>query len=70
MNVLAATAIFRTRAWYRFSRNPLSLTGAAIRGPARVDLYFGSGDEAGEQAGYMKSAGRLYLLLKREAALN
>ncbi|MDE0035613.1 MAG: MltA domain-containing protein [Deltaproteobacteria bacterium] len=43
-------------------------TGAAIRGPARVDLYFGSGDEAGEQAGYMKSTGRLYLLLKREAA--
>ena len=43
-------------------------TGAAIRGPARVDLYFGSGDEAGEQAGYMKSTGRLYLLLKRETA--
>ena len=43
-------------------------TGAAITGPARVDLYFGSGDEAGEQAGYMKSTGRLYLLLKREAA--
>ena len=43
-------------------------TGAAIRGPARVDLYFGSGDEAGEQAGYMKSTGRLYLLLKRGAA--
>ena len=43
-------------------------TGAAIRGPARVDLYFGSGDEAGEQAGYMKSAGRLYLLLQREDA--
>ena len=43
-------------------------TGAAIRGPARVDLYFGTGDEAGGQAGYMKGTGRLYLLLKREAA--
>lgn len=43
-------------------------TGAAIRGPARVDLYFGTGDEAGAQAGYMKSTGRLYLLLKRHAA--
>ena len=43
-------------------------TGAAIRGPARVDLYFGAGDEAGAQAGYMKSTGRLYLLLKRDAA--
>ena len=43
-------------------------TGAAIRGPARVDLYFGTGDEAGAQAGYMKSTGRLYLLLKRGTA--
>ncbi len=43
-------------------------TGAAIRGSARVDLYFGTGDEAGAQAGYMKSTGRLYLLLKRRVA--
>lgn len=43
-------------------------TGAAITGPARVDLYLGSGDEAGGVAGYMKSTGRLYLLLKRGAA--
>ena len=43
-------------------------TGAAIRGPARVDLYFGTGDAAGAQAGYMKSTGRLYLLMKRGAA--
>jgi len=43
-------------------------TGAAIRGPARVDLYFGTGDAAGAEAGYMKSKGRLYLLMKRGAA--
>ena len=43
-------------------------TGAAIRGPARVDLYFGTGDEAGAEAGYMKSKGRLYLLMKRRTA--
>ena len=43
-------------------------TGAAIRGPARVDLYFGTGDEAGAEAGYMQSTGRLYLLMKRGAA--
>ncbi len=43
-------------------------TGAAIRGPARVDLYFGTGDEAGARAGYMKSRGRLYLLMERGAA--
>ncbi len=30
MRALALTAVFRTRAWYRFSRNPLSVTGAAI----------------------------------------
>ena len=43
-------------------------TGAAIRGPARVDLYLGTGDEAGAEAGYMKSTGRLYLLMKRRTA--
>lgn len=39
--------------------------GAAIRGPARVDIYFGSGPDAGGQAGYMKSRGKLYLVVKR-----
>ncbi len=43
-------------------------TGAAIRGPARVDLYFGSGPAAGARAGYMKSRGKLYLLAKRGPA--
>lgn len=42
--------------------------GAAIQGPARADLYFGSGDGAGAGAGYMQSTGRLYLLMKRRAA--
>ncbi len=54
------------RAFVRFVLNQDA--GAAIRGPARVDLYLGTGDEAGGVAGYMKSTGRLYLLLKREAA--
>ena len=55
--------------WRPFRRFVLNQdTGAAIQGPARVDLYFGTGDEAGAAAGYMKSTGKLYLLMKRGAA--
>ena len=40
-------------------------TGGAILGPGRVDLYVGSGPEAGELAGRINTPGRLfYLLLK------
>jgi membrane-bound lytic murein transglycosylase A len=38
-------------------------TGGAIRGPVRGDIYWGSGDIAGDFAGAMKSQGRYYLLL-------
>ncbi|MEX0808836.1 MAG: MltA domain-containing protein [Dongiaceae bacterium] len=38
-------------------------TGGAIRGPVRGDIYWGSGDIAGDYAGQMKSQGRYYLLL-------
>lgn len=49
--------------WRPFSRFVLAQdTGSAIRGPARADLYFGGGEEAGGPAGFMKSGGRLYLL--------
>jgi membrane-bound lytic murein transglycosylase A len=40
-------------------------TGSAIRGPGRVDLYFGSGPQAGSAAGAMRSSGELYLLLPK-----
>lgn len=40
-------------------------TGGAIRGPGRVDIFFGSGHEAGETAGRMKYQGRLFFLLPR-----
>ena len=43
-------------------------SGAAIRGPRRADLYFGTGAAAGARAGYMQSEGRLYLLMKRRSA--
>ncbi len=40
-------------------------TGSAIKGPSRVDLFFGSGEEAGTAAGKMKEEGRLYLLMAK-----
>ncbi len=43
-------------------------TGGAIRGPARADIFFGSGPEAEARAGAMKAHGRLYVLLPRDLA--
>jgi membrane-bound lytic murein transglycosylase A len=40
-------------------------TGGAIVGPGRVDLFVGSGAEAGELAGRINTPGRLYYLLLR-----
>jgi membrane-bound lytic murein transglycosylase A len=40
-------------------------TGAAMRGPWRVDLFLGSGDKAGTAAGEMKEEGRIYFLLAK-----
>jgi membrane-bound lytic murein transglycosylase A len=37
--------------------------GAAIEGQARVDLFWGSGEEAGTVAGTMNQAGELFLLV-------
>jgi membrane-bound lytic murein transglycosylase A len=41
-------------------------TGSAIIGPARADLYWGAGDEAGRIAGRMRQQGRFVMLLPRE----
>lgn len=43
-------------------------TGGAIRGPVRGDVFWGHGVEAAARAGRMKSRGRYYLLLPRDAA--
>ena len=53
--------------WQPFSRFVLNQdTGGAIRGPQRVDLYFGTGADAADFAGFMNSPGKLYfVLLKR-----
>jgi membrane-bound lytic murein transglycosylase A len=38
-------------------------TGSAIIGPARADLYFGSGDDAGVLAGNIRHKGRMFVFL-------
>jgi membrane-bound lytic murein transglycosylase A len=41
-------------------------TGAAIVGPARADLYWGAGEEAGRIAGRIRHPGRFVMLLPRD----
>lgn len=41
-------------------------TGGAIRGVVRADFYWGTGDEAGAQAGKMRQQGRMWVLLPRD----
>jgi membrane-bound lytic murein transglycosylase A len=40
-------------------------TGGAIRGPARADLFLGTGDAAGFQAGRLRATGRMVALIPR-----
>jgi membrane-bound lytic murein transglycosylase A len=40
-------------------------TGAAMKGPERIDLFFGSGEQAGMTAGEMCEEGRIYFLQAR-----
>jgi membrane-bound lytic murein transglycosylase A len=50
--------------WEEFSRFVLSQdTGGAIRGPARADMFWGSGNYAEIAAGHMQHRGKLYLLV-------
>ncbi len=44
-------------------------TGSAIRGPGRVDLFWGSGTDAGIRAGRMKEQGTLYFFILKNTAL-
>jgi peptidoglycan lytic transglycosylase A len=51
-------------AWVPFSRFVLNQdTGGAIRGNARVDLFWGNGPYAELAAGHLKHPGRLYFLV-------
>ena len=40
-------------------------TGGAIRGPGRLDLYWGKGEDASQYAGVLKTRGRLYYLVPK-----
>lgn len=42
-------------------------TGAAIKGAARTDFYWGFGDEAGAMAGRMKQRGEMWVLWPKQA---
>ena len=51
----------------RFRRLMVSQdTGSAIVGPARADLYFGAGKDAGSIAGRIRQQGRFVMLVPRE----
>jgi membrane-bound lytic murein transglycosylase A len=41
-------------------------TGGAIKGGARADFFWGAGDSAGKQAGAMKQAGKIWVLLPKD----
>src|SRR5215468_1207574 len=41
-------------------------TGSALVGPARADLYWGAGDDAGRIAGRIRHSGRFAMLVPRE----
>ncbi len=43
-------------------------TGGAIRGPGRVDVFWGRGEAAAETAGRMQQMGRVFFLVPREEA--
>ncbi len=56
--------------WSAFKRFVLAQdAGGAIKGPGRVDVYFGYGDDAGKKAGWMKRDGRLYFLAAKDALI-
>ena len=42
--------------------------GSAIKGPERGDIYFGSGDAAGQVAGVTKHPGRFFVLVPKDAS--
>jgi len=57
------------QSWTEFSRVVLNQdAGGAIKGPGRVDIFFGTGAQAELEAGCMKEEGDLYFLVKKKSA--
>ena len=53
--------------WIEFSRAVLNQdAGGAIKGPGRVDIFFGTGSQAELEAGGMKEEGELYFLVMKK----
>jgi len=54
------------QSWVSFSRWVcFQDTGGAIKGPSRLDLYWGSGGKAEMAAGHLKHPGSVFILLKK-----
>ena len=52
--------------WKKISRFVVAQdAGGAIKGPGRVDIFFGTGEEAAKMAGAMNREGRLFFLIKK-----
>lgn len=57
----------RPNTWVDTSRFVLDQdTGGAIKGPARVDLFWGTGEDAAQHAGVLKNWGKLYYLVPKD----
>jgi membrane-bound lytic murein transglycosylase A len=57
----------RLQSWTGFSRLVLNQdAGGAIKGPGRVDIFFGTGAQAELEAGCMKEEGDLYFLVRKK----
>lgn len=55
------------KTWESFSRFVVNQdTGGVIKGPGRVDLFCGTGDDAEMMAGSLKEKGELYFLVKKK----
>jgi membrane-bound lytic murein transglycosylase A len=65
--IAADLPITNDRAGTKFRRLVFAQdTGSAIVGPARADIYFGAGDEAGRIAGRIRNSGQFVMLVPRE----
>jgi membrane-bound lytic murein transglycosylase A len=65
--IAANLPITNTKAGTKFRRLLFAQdTGSAIVGPARADIYFGAGDEAGRIAGRIRNPGQFVMLVPRE----
>jgi membrane-bound lytic murein transglycosylase A len=55
------------RSWAPFGRWVcIQDSGGAIKGPSRLDLFWGNGEEAEIAAGHLRHQGTIYILLKKE----